>query len=745
LEKPDSSSVEEVMRINTLLWGGMVNPILVVDGSSRKQVGRHYQLPSGPYEEELVSTLEGFDPDFIINYSNGTLPASLNHFKERTLPREALRWDPWGHGEISYFLEMWPFLQQFRRKEFRFLQQPPGKFGYIDLDSASEVKTYLIARFGSYPEGNDGNSVLTTNFKGESVSYDETFRKSFDANEWVFPIRITTFNLDIPARSFSHNYIFFLLDPTNLFDVMDYWNLRAAGFRVFPLPIEHYKDFGDSAKTFAERSTFPMNNTIVSWPEIVKGASIEDSKLEEAGEWLRSLGLKADGLSLMGWVPRFRRRDKRIWPEIQVRSVISKESDEIVIMDNNYGTLQGPAPDCELMGPSLSQHWATDLLFFSSGDPQRTFRLPWLHPECDKLANFMMGHGHGADSSRVSKTGIAVIRRGDRESIRIKEPLVTQVFQAYLKDAGFTYLKTSSPGLALERIVEQFDGLLACSVLQNVGVREIIWQLATGSSMAAEEARKIIHKGLSVSVEEEFEKRTFESILTQLVSRKVLRQGLELQCDRCQRRDWYHLIDLGEEFRCKKCFHIQPVPFLDKRPWHYISDGLFRLQGKVAGCIPAVLSLIFLSTFLENETRYVPSFEYTDSTVAAERDYAVLASTFLEPDVEVIIGECKTGRELEEKDKADIRLIGERTGAYVAISTLSAEFTINDKTFFEELVTAGQKPILLTSHHLDMSYMAVSKYRHQAHGIVRGAELLSRLTIIDVLGKDFANKHRLWV
>jgi len=72
-------------------------------------------------------------------------------------------------------------------------------------------------------------------------------------------------------------------------------------------------------------------------------------------------------------------------------------------------------------------------------------------------------------------------------------------------------------------------------------------------------------------------------------------------------------------------------------------------------------------------------------------------------------------------------------------------FTEHDKAFFEELVASGQKPILLTSHHLDMHYMDVSKYRHQARSIERGAELLSRLTIIDVLGKDFADKHKLWV
>jgi hypothetical protein len=743
LDKPDPASVEELFRLNTLLWGGMLNPIVVLDGSARKQVGRHYQFPHTTYEQELLSTLEGFDPDIVINYSNVALPPGLNGFKERTFGKERLRWNHRGNEEISFFLEIWPILRQYWRKEFRFLQKPPAKFGYVDLDSTGELKTFLIARFGSYPEGNDGNSVLAANFGGQAVSYDETFRKSFNPDEWVFPSRITTFELDVHAPNSFRNYIFFLLEPTNIFDILDYWNLRAAGFRLFSLPIGHYQDFAESAKAFAENSTYPIRKDAMNWPEIIKGRSIEDSQLEDAGRWLRSLGLKANGLSLKGWVPRFEKRGNLITQEIEIRPIVSKESDEIVILSDGYGTLIGPKPDCELIGPAYSQHWATDLQVFGSSDQEHTFKFPWLHPECDKLANHLIGHGFGAGPSRVSKRGIVVIRHGDRDNVRIREPKVTQVFQSYLKDGGLTYLKASSPGLALERIIEQLGGLLGCSVLQNAGVREIIERLATGSSIPAEEARKILHKTISVRSEERYE--TFDGILTQLVSKKVLRQGLELQCDRCHRRDWYHLVDLGEDFKCKKCFHVQLVPFLDKRPWHYVSDGLFRLQGKVEGCLTTALSLIFLETFLEHDTKYVSSFEYADGDVHSERDFAVLASDFFEPDVDVIIGECKTMRELGEKDRTDIKLIGERTGAYLAISTLSAEFSENDKAFFRELVSSKQKPILLNSNHLDMRYMEVSTYRNQGRGVERGAELLSRLTIIDVLGKEFADSHKLWI
>lgn len=743
VDKPEPATLEEVFRLNTLLWGGSLNPVVVLDGSTRKQVGRHYDYERLPYDQELLSLLKEFDPDVLINYSNAAMPPSLAPFKQRIFPADVTRWNPWGDQEIMFFLEVWPFLEQYWRREFRFLQKPSERYGYIDLTASGSLKTYLIARFGCYPENHNGNSVLANNFGGKLVHYDEAFRKSYALGEWVFPITITTLQLDIRSPGTLGSHVFFLLDPENLYDIVDLWNLRAAGYRVFPLPVGHYQDFADSAKAFADRSIYPINKDVIAGPEVIKARSLEDSQLDDVGGWIRSLGVNAQSLSLRGWVPRFEQGGDMVSPEMQVRSAISKESSQIAVLNNGFGTLQPSPPGCEFRGPSFSQHWASELRISDSGDEERTFSLPWLRPECDSLANRRVGHGFGPASSRVGKQGIVVIQRGERESVWIEEPRLTELLQAYLKDGGFTYLKASSPGLALERIIEQLGGLHQCSLLQNSGVREIIEKLANGSAMHAEQIRKIIHRTLRVPDNER--QRTFEGILKKLVSTKALRQGLRLQCDKCQYYDWYHLGDVGEDFKCKKCFHVQLVPLLDKRPWYYVSDGLFRLGGNVAGCLTAALSLLFMRLFLNHGMRLTPSFEYMDGTDCAERDFAVFASDFLQGDLDVIIGECKTSKELEEKERKDTEKLGASTGAYLAFCTLSDEFGQDDKLFFEHLVASGQKLILLTRKHLEMSYLEIGEYRHNVRWRGRDSEILSRLTIRDTLGGDFANKHRLWI
>jgi hypothetical protein len=743
---PDPATLETVFKLNTLLWGGMLNPVVVLDGSTRKQVGDYYTFDNLTYEQEQLGLVKSFDPDLVINCANSPLPAFLAPFRERTFPLDVMRWNPWGTYETMAFLEVWPFLEQHWRKEVRFLPEPREKFGYIDLDGLGVPKTFLVARFGSYPENTNGNKILADNFGGKLVTYDHDFRRSFSPDEWVFPIHITAQQLEVPMPHVLDGYILFLLDPENMFDIVDYWNLRAAGYRVFALPTTHYHEFSQSAKLFAERSVYPINPNVTTCPEVVKARSVDDLCWTEAGRWFQGLGISADRLSLKGWVPRFRPwdRDRRVMPEMQIRSPISVERNEIVVFTDGHGTLQLNPPDFELRGLYLSQHWAVEFQAMGTADEDGTFRLPWLHPECDALANRRVGHHFKPYSSRVTQHGISLLETGDRENVWIHQPTVTEVLSAYLRNAGFTYLNTSNPGRTLERIVEQLDGLSQCAVFQNSGVREVIDTLAHGSNMPYIWVKQAIYRALPAEGEEK--RKRFERILSKLVATKVLRQGFELQCERCRQYDWYHVSDLNDDFRCKKCFRVQQVPHLHGGDWRYVVDGLFRLKGKVAGCFTTILALLFLKHFVgSSDSKYISSFDYSDGTNHGERDFALLVSEFLHEDVDVVIGECKSLREMEENQRQAIRHLGETTGTYLAFCTLSEAFAADDKLFFEQLVVGRQKLILLTRKHLEMPHSDIDNYRHEKHWIGRATELISRLTTKEVLGNKFADEHRLYI
>jgi hypothetical protein len=735
ISKPEPAILTDIFRLNTALWGGVLNPVVVLDDSTRKKVGRHYQYEDRAYAEEVSLLLREFDPDLLINFDGSALPTSFNVFKERTFTKDALRWNPWGRGEVPFFLEVWPFLRNYWRSEVRFSKEPPHKFGYVEQDGP--LRTYVTALFGGFGDNDEGKKVLIDHFGARLVTYDEEFRKA-PKQEFIFPIRVTQFDLRIPSPKPRSSDIFFLLDPTHMHDVVDYWNLRAAGFRIFSLPVDCYKDYAERAKAFARWSIDPSVPKPFAGPSIVKARSVEDDVSEQVAQWLGKLDQELTP-SLMGWVPRFGERHDTVEPDVRIRAATAKDLSQDVMMSGTSGGIQFPPP-CELFEGDQSQHWAIDLTAFGASE-DTTFRLPWLKPSCDKVAQYSLGHSFGPGAARVSKHGIVAMARSDHDHDLLREPKVTNVWTAYLRDCGFTYLNTSSAGLALDRIIEQLGGIHRCQIFQNAGVRQLVDVLSNGSPKPAQFVRQAIYKAIPPT---EDQRKKGREILENLLSQQLLRQGFELQCEKCRRCDWYHLSEVAEQFKCKKCFHVQLVPLMDWRAWSYVSNGLFRVEGKMAGCATTIMALIFFRSCLGFDARIVSSFDYTGPEGAAERDFAILTSETFQEDVDVIVGECKTTYDLKDKEKKDIKELALATGAYIAFAIDAPDFSDDDKAYFRELVEAGIKPILLARKQLEMGYIETGDYRHKAVAL-RDAEALYRLTVIETLGSDFAKKHYIWV
>ena len=80
----------------TSLWGGIFNPIVILDGLAREVRGRQEEITSRrQYLEGQSDKLKAFDPDFLANFSADPLPQELKEFQHRTFAAERLDWKPW--------------------------------------------------------------------------------------------------------------------------------------------------------------------------------------------------------------------------------------------------------------------------------------------------------------------------------------------------------------------------------------------------------------------------------------------------------------------------------------------------------------------------------------------------------------------------------------------------------------------------------------------------------------------------
>ena len=752
--RPDRDLLLTVIARATSLWGGVFNPIVILDGSTREVRGRQEEMTSrGRYLEGQTDILKAFDPDFLANFSADPLPQELKEFQHRTFAAERLDWKPWGpmRDEVtSYFADVWPILDELWEKEFKSSAKPAVKFRYLEKDD-SRKSLLLAARYGLY-SNDDSYEFLKKNFGAEVIAYDAQFKASLKLQAFHTPLSLTAYRCS-QRRQHVHSHAYFLLNPDNPFDVVDYWNLRAAGMILFSLTLQDYKEFEQPIRDFGALAAYPINERITNHVVLVKARSISEEELATVADWIRSLGFLKD-FSTMGWVPRYNMNYYMVGNEIDVHPISAYDSSPVGILENGYAVIPGPVPGF-LRTEHYDQHWSMDLSFSTFRTADACYRLPWLNSGCDALVGRRLGGGFDIDAAHVSQSGIVTQHAGTSGQVRISPITPIEAVRAFLQGKDIEYLKTSAPGLALERIIEMLKGLGDSRLFQNAAIRDLLDELASGGWRLASEVRGAIYKSLKglkhfdqPATKDQITQRV-DAILDQAVEAKVFRIGLVFQCSRCKRHNWYAVTEFDDVFNCKSCFARELTPRLDATQWYYASDGFFRTSNKLDGNITILLTLNFLNHCFEHSIQFAPSFDYRIGTEAHEMDFAVISSGGMlsSEAVDMVFGESKSGAALKEDERLKLKSFAEETGSYICFCTMADDFDETDKTFFRDLVDADVKIIMLTRFFLEMDYFEVMKYRTENNpGRSRTkTDWLMRSTILRTLGKEFAHKHNIWL
>ena len=751
IPKPDRDLLLSVIARATSLWGGIFNPIVILDDSTREVRGvQEEKISRGQYLEAQAHLLKAFDPDFLANFSSDPLPEQLKEFQHREFAAERLDRKRQGNELTSHFVDVWPILAELWEKEFKFSAKPPLKFRYIEKDD-SKKSLLLAARYGLY-SNDDSYEFLKKNFGAEAIVYDAQFKAAFKPRTFHTPLSLTAYKC-IQRRQHFHSHAYFLLNPGSPFDVVDYWNLRAAGMILLPLTLQDYKEFEQPIRDFGALAAYPINERVTNHVVLIKARSISEEELKTVADWIRSLGFLKD-FSTMGLVPRYNMNYYAVGNEIDVEPISAYDSSPVGILDSGYGVIQGPVPGF-LHAEDFDQHWSMDLTFFTLRSPDACYRLPWLNSGCDSLVQRRIGGGFDMEGARISRSGIVTHQAGTSGRVRVSPITSVDAVKAFLQGKNIEYLKTSTPGLALERIIEMFKGLRDCELFQNVAIRELLDELASGGSRLAGEVRAAIYKSLKgfqrygQPVSGEQLAQEVDAILDRAVSAKVFRIGLVFQCSRCRRHNWYAVTEFDDAFNCKSCFAREVTPRLDTTKWSYASDGFFRTSNKLDGNITILLALNFFNYAFEHDVQFAPSFNYRIDGEPHEMDFAIMSSggMMFSREVDMIFGESKSGTALKEDERKKLKSFGEKTGSYICFCTIDDDFDETDKAFFRDLVDAKVKIIMITRFFLEMDYFDVMKYSTENNpGRSRTkTDWLMRATILRTLGRDFAHKHNIWL
>jgi hypothetical protein len=233
---------------------------------------------------------------------------------------------------------------------------------------------------------------------------------------------------------------------------------------------------------------------VTNFPELIKAASISDDEQRVVTEWITSQGL-VKNLSMQGWVPHFFKHVYGVADEITIEPVRGIEASAVAVLVDGYGKLEGPKPSF-LDSSDTFKHWSMDVSFSTFGAPNASYNMPWLNSGCDALVSHRIGSGHGMDASNVSRQGIVTRQDGASGDVRISPISAEDVLRAFLHGRGMEYVATSSPGLALNRIVEMINGFDNCKMFQNSAIRQTLDELANGDYRLASEVRGRVIRSL---------------------------------------------------------------------------------------------------------------------------------------------------------------------------------------------------------------------------------------------------------
>jgi hypothetical protein len=121
LSTPDRETLFAIIARATSLWGGIYNPIIILDGSTRVVRGLQEERSSGDdYMRSQEATLKAFDPDILFTFSPEPLPDQLKAFQHRTYPAAKLESVSYHSQIVSEFVDIWPVLHDFWEQEFKF-------------------------------------------------------------------------------------------------------------------------------------------------------------------------------------------------------------------------------------------------------------------------------------------------------------------------------------------------------------------------------------------------------------------------------------------------------------------------------------------------------------------------------------------------------------------------------------------------------------------------------------------------
>lgn len=690
----DKDSLLKAIEINTFLWGGLYNPIIPT----------YKRLPS-TWEEKWLKTrnlnaqnalsgyLDNFDPDYVVpmgECSDYTLDiGDREKVDDVSDILELVEED----GTPRYGIGLFEIFNHFIQRELKFQRRHPLDICIPRFDF--RYRTFLASVFGQFSEKID--TIFWGHF-AEALEAKKSACSAFNYTEFFSPqklflARMTGLYLEPVYRRKTR---IFFLDATKGLDVMDYWNLRAVGWSVVPVP----RQFTQSENTkhpileFIRANYLPNNSSPHEYDDIIqKSRSISE---DEYQLFCNSLATFQCDEAHEGTDRVLPSPYPRMWNEW------ARDSDGVECCDLDGGTDQHDLSTNQesirfkTLDPKFIKR------FGGHGEPRFANEIELRLFGGEELFAEVIPEGgkrlaaaisFSAFDWRLSRKALVFLSRHSKWTVDLSLPQAESVVAKWLETKGWE-IDLSPAGRIAKQMIRQLGGRRATGILATKGIIQLLGEMNSDDNESMPE--KALRGTIQKIANQTMYIGSAERILEQLIKSRVFQLGMEIQCPVCTQSSWYSVKGADYRLQCLKCLEeIHFPPESRHVTWSYRTLGPFRLPKQAYGAYSVLLTLRFFSELLDGATTPLMSFTARKGEMnEIEADLALFfqVSKFGDSKTQLIYAECKTFNDFGKKDTHRMKQLGEAfPGAVLVFASLKECLTQNEIDILQHLAMRSRR------------------------------------------------------
>ncbi len=700
----DEATLMRIVEINTCLWGGIYNPIVPLFRETPANWDAGHREVMQPHEI-VAGYLGTFEPDLYVFSDKGAADGlGLDPHLVLTLAdvldeesRIAV-----GVSVLDRYRHLWD-------ETFRFVQKDPPSI-VLPTVSSSFSPGLVAAACGRFPGG--AADYFERNYRDvfepreSPLSATELFdvQSSLDA---ATPLRIGASGLGRLGR--RHQAVL-VLDQQQPLDLIDYWNLRAVGWRVVTVPIMASADLTERSSKFIIENhvAYPENLELKQRTSVVHTRSVQQ---ETVMAWTSGFEAATREGFHHSWYPRLwepgvERRYDFARPELRA----GEARTECTVAEGAI-TFHPLKPKFEVDHNVGKPRWAEVVevrAYSSRGDVAAV----WPR-NLTRVRDLLDAMDSSWDMS-TSSEGVVIRRTSEIGTYHWKLPDGQRLTQHWLKTRGRATTRSSAGRTAAE-LLRMLEGPFGAHVIANADLLTFFNSLARPALVKSARYPDVVGQlRRAYGNDKDRAKRA----LDRLVDAQALRVGLDVKCPLCDSWNWYSLPDLADTLRCARCLREFPFPATkpsrsDWSAWAYRPQGPFAIDKYADGAYAVALALRFLTVTMEGEASWATGLQVEGLPgTERERELDVVAwwrrSWFGSDAPVLVLGECKSFSAKFGPRFGEIvaRVAEPRDRVVLLFATLDSELQADEKAEIRSLLETvrkalpGARALVLTAREL---------------------------------------------